>query len=48
MKVLEIYKKDLKEIYDGNISLYIGCKDGVIYDDERIYFFIFLIYITLL
>lgn len=36
MKVLEIDKKDLKEIYDGDISLYIGCKDGVIYDDERI------------
>lgn len=30
MKVLEIDKKDLKEIYDGDISLYIGCKDGVI------------------
>lgn len=36
MKVLEISKDYLKECYDGDISLLIGCKDGVIYDDERI------------
>lgn len=36
MKVLEIDKKYLKEVYDGDISLCIDCKDGVIYDDERI------------
>ena len=36
MQVLEINKDYLKKFYDGNISLLIECKDGVIYDDKRI------------
>ena len=36
MQVLEISKDYLKKIYNGNISLLIECKDGVIYDDKRI------------
>lgn len=36
MQILEISKDYLREFYNGDISLLIGCKDGVIYDDERI------------
>lgn len=36
MQVLEISKDYLKKFYNGNISLLIECKDGVIYDDKRI------------
>ena len=36
MQVLEISKDYLKKFYNGNISLIIECKDGVIYDDKRI------------
>ena len=36
MQILEIDKKYLKEVYDGDISLCIGCKDGIIFDDKMI------------
>lgn len=36
MQVLEISKDYLKKFYNGNISLLIECKDGVIYDNKRI------------
>lgn len=36
MQILEISKKYLKDVYNGDISLCIGCKDGLVFDEKMI------------
>lgn len=36
MEIIEISKKYLKKFYNNDISLIIGCKDGIVFNDELI------------